>query len=217
MSSLAGTGGSSLRTREPHAPERAFAVNGHVVPREVHDAAPGEFEVRVAVRVTFAVAARAVEPEAVELDGQLLLRPERVDLVRALLSFNRGIEERARYVWCSSSQQVLEAPFQEALLGARLVGGNRPAERSCPAPTVGSVEDVDDRGEVEDPVALGTVDGSRKVRRFEDSTEIEKGAGDARHRNTVVHGDVLRSEHSSPVHPNARRTLALLGHRDFQV
>src|SRR5829696_8990832 len=215
MSSLAGTG-SSLRAREPHAPERAFAVNRHVVPREVHDAAPGEFEVRVAVRVTLAVAARAVEAEAVELDGQLLLRPERVDLVRALLSFDRGIEERARYVgW--RSQQFLEAPFQDALLGARLVGGNRPPERSCPAPTVGSVEDVDDRGEVEDPVALGTVDGSRKVRRFDYTTEIEKGAGNARHRNTVVHGDVLRSEHSSPVHPNARRTLALLGHRDFQA
>src|SRR5215207_2180714 len=166
MSSLAGTG-SSLRTREPHAPERAFAVNGHVVPREAHDAAPGELEVRVAVRVTLAVAARAVEPEAVELDGQLLLRPERVDLVRALLSFNRGIEERARYVWCRS-QQFLEAPLQEALLGARLVGGDRPPERSRPAPTVGSVEDVDDRGEVEASAALGTVDGGCKVRSFED-------------------------------------------------
>jgi hypothetical protein len=56
-------------------------------------------------------------------------------------------------------RRAFEAPFQEAFLGTRLVGGDSPAKRARPSPPVGAVEDVYDRGEVEEPAALGTVDG----------------------------------------------------------
>jgi hypothetical protein len=44
-------------------------VDGHVVPRQADNAAPGQLEVRIAGCIALTVAARAVELEAVELNG----------------------------------------------------------------------------------------------------------------------------------------------------
>src|SRR5215208_2069810 len=74
--------------REPDASQRALAVDGHVVPRQAHDAAARQLQVRIAGGIAFAVAAGAVNLEAVELDGELVGWPEGVDLVRGLLSFD---------------------------------------------------------------------------------------------------------------------------------
>ena len=90
--------GSAPSAREPQASQRALAVDAHVVPREAHHAVPGQLEVGVAGGVALAIAAGAVELEAVELDGQALVGPEGVHLVRGLLSFNCSIEGRGRNV-----------------------------------------------------------------------------------------------------------------------
>jgi hypothetical protein len=88
----------SLRTPEPEPSRRALAADGHVVPRQAHDAVPDQLEVSIAggVALAVAVAARTVELEAVELDGEPLRGPERVDFVRGLLSLNCGIRLAAR-------------------------------------------------------------------------------------------------------------------------
>ena len=82
----------SLRTSEAKPAQRSLAVDGHVVPSQAHHAVADQLEVRVAGRVSLAVATGAVELEAVELDGELLVDPEGIDLVRGLLSLNCGIE-----------------------------------------------------------------------------------------------------------------------------
>ena len=52
-----------------------------------------ELQIGVAVGIALAVAAGAVELEAVELDGEVVLWPEGVDFVGVCLSFNYSIEE----------------------------------------------------------------------------------------------------------------------------
>jgi hypothetical protein len=97
MSSARGTA-LSLCAGEPKPPQGALAVDGHVVPGEPHYAVAGQLEVGVAGGVALAIAAGAVKLEAVELDGEPLLGPEGVDLVRGLLSFNCSIEGWGRNV-----------------------------------------------------------------------------------------------------------------------
>jgi hypothetical protein len=82
MSSARGTL-ISLCAGDPKPPEGALAV-------------AGQLEVSVAGGVALAIAAGAVKLEAVELDGEPLLGPEGVDLVRGLLSFNCSIEGWSR-------------------------------------------------------------------------------------------------------------------------
>ena len=116
----------ALASRSP--PQRALAVHGHVVPGQSHHAESRELEIGVAVGVALAVAPGAVELEAVELDGESLFRPEGVNFVGACLSLNCSIEEWVRYVR-GGFEELLEAAFELALLGARLVGGDRPPQR----------------------------------------------------------------------------------------
>jgi hypothetical protein len=68
-------------------------VEGDVVPGEAHHADADELEIAVARRIPLVVAAAAVELEAVELNGELLLRPIGVDLVCMCLSVDQGIED----------------------------------------------------------------------------------------------------------------------------
>jgi hypothetical protein len=114
---------------QPDPPEGALAVNGDVVPCEAHYAVAGQLEVGVAVGVALAIATRAVELEAVELDGEPLVGPKGVHFVRGLLSLHCSIEGWGRNVR-GGLEEGLEAPLQEAFLGARLVGGDRPAKRA---------------------------------------------------------------------------------------
>ena len=79
-----------------------------------------------------------------------------------------------------------EAAFQLAFLGAWFVGGDRIAERPRTAPPVGALENFVDCPEIKEPQPLGTVYGFRQLVRFNDSTEIEKGAGHAGYRDGVV-------------------------------
>jgi hypothetical protein len=113
-------------------------VDAHVVPGEAHHAVAGQLEVGVAGGVALAIAAGAMELEAVEPDRQALVRPEGVDFVSGLLSLNCSIEGGGRYVGCGF-QEGFEAPFREALLGAGLVGGDRPPKRLGTAPALGAV------------------------------------------------------------------------------
>ena len=83
-----------------------------------------ELQVGVAVRIALPVATGSVELEAVELDSELLFRPEGVDFVGRLLSFNYRIEGGARYVG-GGLQECFEAALELALLGAGRLGGDR--------------------------------------------------------------------------------------------
>ena len=69
--------------------------------------------------IPLAIAARAVELEAVELDGEPFGGPVRVHFVRGWLSFDCSIEGWGRYLG-ARFEEGLEAPFEDALLGARL-------------------------------------------------------------------------------------------------
>ena len=131
-----------------------------------------QLQVGVARGVALAVAAGAVELEAVELDGEPLVRPVGVDLVGAGLSFHQGIEERARNVGVVLEKQP-EASLELAPLGARPVRGDRLSQRPCPTPSVGTVQHIDDRLEVEETEPLRAIDGHGEIRRPNDSTEVE--------------------------------------------
>src|SRR5829696_8084424 len=97
MSSARGTA-VSLRARagKPDPPQRALAVDGHIVPCQAHHAVSDELQVRIAGRVALAISARAVELEAVELDGETVLGPKRIHFVSGLLSLNCRIEAWGR-------------------------------------------------------------------------------------------------------------------------
>ena len=123
--------------RTPNSPKRALAVHLDVVPGEPHDAVARQLEVGVAGGVLFPVAAGPVELEAVDLDGEALALPVRVNLDGACLAVDQSIEARACDVQ-GGLQERFEAALELAFLGARLVGGDGPAQRfgssSAPCP-----------------------------------------------------------------------------------
>src|SRR5688572_16852453 len=124
--------GESPPTGDPHPTNCPLAVHGHVIPREAHDPITSELQVRVACGVPLAVAARSVELEAIDLDGEPVIRPERVDLMDAGLAVDQGIERRARNV-LGGLEKLPEPALEPALLGAASVGGDGLPKRSCSA------------------------------------------------------------------------------------
>jgi hypothetical protein len=141
MSSMRVTALSAYASRKPDPPEGALAVHGDVIPRQSHHAVSHQLEIGVAVRVELAVAAGSVELEAVELDRETLLWPEGIDFVGGCFSAYCSIEGWTRYVG-GGLQELLETPFELALLGAGFVGGDRFSERTCSAAPVRAVEEL---------------------------------------------------------------------------
>src|SRR5829696_216031 len=133
---------------EANPAQRPFCMDGHVIPSEPHDALSRELEVRIARRVALAVAARAVEREAVDLDREALGWPIGVDLVSAGLSTHQGIEEGAGDVR-GCLQQLLEPPLELAPLGACPVGVDHPPQHLRTPPPPRPFEHLDDVSEVE--------------------------------------------------------------------
>ena len=113
--------------------------------------------------------------------------------------------------------QCLEAAFEFAFLGARLVGGDHLSQEAGSPPAPGAVKELCRCPEVEQPQPLGTVDGNRQFVRLDDSTEIEEGSSRAGYRDAVVDGEVLGSRHAGPVDPHARWAMPPGGHDHLHV
>jgi hypothetical protein len=77
-----------------------------VTPGETDDPVAGEFEVGIGGGVAFAITTGAVVGETVELDDDAMSRPERVDLVAALLPIQQDVESRHREA-CLSYELVV--------------------------------------------------------------------------------------------------------------
>jgi hypothetical protein len=189
-------------------------VDGHVVPSQAEDSIAGELEIRVAGGVPLAVAASAVEFEAVELDGETVLCPEGVNLMRPGLTVNESIEERARDVEVLLEHQ-LEEPLQLTPLGAGRIGGSRLPQDARPAPPLAAIESVKNRIEVEQPASLCAIDRRREVGRANDGAQIEQRPGDAGYWDAIQDSEVLRLENARAVDMNTFNIPAYLGNRDL--
>ena len=108
-------------------------------------------------------------------------------------------------------QESLEGALELAFLGALFVGGDDTPQGLRALSSLCRVQDVNYRIEVEAGLALRSVDDHLEVGRAQDRGEVEQGAGNARDRNAVEDGEVLRVEHAGAVDADAGHRAANAG------
>ncbi|HZH25329.1 MAG TPA: hypothetical protein VEY49_10515, partial [Solirubrobacteraceae bacterium] len=150
-------------------------------------------QLRVALLVALEGATGAVVAPAVELDDQSVLRPVRVDLEAVELR----VRDRERQAVAGA--EVEECCLEVAAGGLCLVLGElSDVLRTRPAGAGGQ-----QRGDVEQVVVFGGLQGARQLAAADAAGEIRQGAGGGGNRDAVLGGDVVGREVEHAVHPDA--------------